>query len=193
MQLSVVAMKPHTTFDDARGRESREPTLPEIDSVQPATYARISRILVPTDFTESSEYALSYATAMAAQLGAIVIVCHVYQLPVPVAGAEMATMTTPAAGAEIDKAARFGVNQAIARHARDQVSMAAVVRPGDPEIEIRSIARETGADLIVLGTHGRTGLMRLISGSVTDDVVHNADAPVLVLHGPPSKAPPSKS
>jgi nucleotide-binding universal stress UspA family protein len=58
-----------------------------------------------------------------------------------------------------------------------------VVRPGDPEIEIRSIAREVGADLIILGTHGRTGLMRVLVGSVTDDVIHHSEIPVLVLHG----------
>lgn len=182
-----------TASASAPARDSREPTLPDVDSAQPASFARIARILVPIDFTEVSEYALSYATAMAAQLGATVIVCHVYQLPMPLSGSQLATMTTPIAADEIDKAARFGVNQAIARHASDQVALSSVVRPGDPEIEIRSIAREVGADLIVLGTHGRSGFMRLVTGSVTDDVVHRAGAPVLVVHGPPSKAPPSKS
>ena len=177
-------MKTETTFTNPRGRETREQTLPELDSARRATFARISRILVPTDFTEASEHALGYATGFAAQLGAMVVVCHVYQLPTPLAGAELSTIPTPQASLEIDQAARLGVNNSIARHAREEVSFAAVVRPGDPELEIRTIAREVGADLIILGTHGRTGLMRLISGSVTDDVVHHADIPVLVLHGP---------
>ncbi len=182
-----------TDTNPASANDSREPTLPEIDTVRPASFPRIARILVPIDFTEASEYALSYATAMAAQLGANIIVCHVYQLPMPLSGSQLETMTTPIAANEIDKAARFGVSQAIARHVRDQVPITSVVRPGDPEIEIRSIAREVGADLIVLGTHGRSGFMRFITGSVTDDVVHRAGAPVLVVHGANSKAPPSKS
>jgi universal stress protein A len=143
----------------------------------------VSRILVPTDFTGASDHALAYATALAAQLGAGIVVCHVYQLPTALAGAELSTLPSAESSAAIDRVARFGVQEMLSRHAKAQVPMAAVVRPGDPEIEIRTIAREIGADLIILGTHGRTGLMRLLTGSVTDDVVHHSEIPVLVLHG----------
>ena len=120
---------------------------------------------------------------LAAQLGAQVIICHVYQLPTPLAGAELATLPSMSSTVEIDRAAHIGVQQAIERHARAEVPIATIVRPGNPELEIRSIAREVGADLIVLGTHGRSGLMRLLVGSVTDDVIHHSEVPVLVLHG----------
>lgn len=177
-------MKPNQAEYEARDRAARAPTLPEIDTARhPSTAVRVSRILVPTDFSDASDHALAYGTALASQLGASVILCHVYQLPTPLAGAELATMTSMTSTAEIDRAARVGVQQAIANHAKEQVPIASVVRPGDPEIEIRSIAREVGADLIILGTHGRTGLMRVLVGSVTDDVIHHSEIPVLVLHG----------
>ncbi len=182
-------MKTTQTDYDAREWAARAPTLPEIeDAHHLPTAVRVSRILVPTDFSDASDYALAYGTGMAAQLGASVILCHVYQLPAPLAGAELSTLPTMTSAAEIDRAARIGVQQAIARHAKEQVPIASVVRPGDPEIEIRTIAREVGADLIVLGTHGRTGLMRMLVGSVTDDVIHHSEIPVLVLHGEGRKA-----
>jgi nucleotide-binding universal stress UspA family protein len=179
MQLHAVTMKTDHTYDAA----SRAPTLPEIDATFAATAARVSRILVPTDFTDASEYALAYASGLAAQLGAQVIICHVYQLPTPLAGAELETLSSIQSTVEIDRAAHIGVQQAIERHGKAQVPIASVVRPGDPEIEIRAIASEVSADLIILGTHGRTGLMRALIGSVTDDVIHHSEVPVLVLHG----------
>jgi nucleotide-binding universal stress UspA family protein len=179
----IIIMKPEYISFEARESAARAPTLPEIDAASPATAARVTRILVPTDFTETSERALIYAVGLAAQLGAAVVVCHVYQLPTALAGAELSTLPSVLSTTEIDHAARIGVQKVVERHARDQVAIAAVVRPGDPEIEIRTIAAEIGADLIVLGTHGRTGLMRLLVGSVTDDVIHHSQIPVLVLHG----------
>jgi nucleotide-binding universal stress UspA family protein len=186
--LSCTMKTNHEDFE-AREFAARAPTLPEIDAtLHPATAARVSRILVPTDFSDASDHAFGYATALAAQLGASLIVCHVYQLPTPLAGAELSTLPSVLSTAAIDHAARIGIQQAIARHAKLEVPVAAVVRPGDPELEIRAIAREVGADLIILGTHGRTGLMRALVGSVTDDVVHHSEIPVLVLHGEGKKA-----
>jgi nucleotide-binding universal stress UspA family protein len=177
-------MKANHTDYETRDRAARAQTLPEIDGARYwSTAARVSRILIPTDFTEASDNAIAFGVGLAAQLGAGVIICHVYQLPMTLAGAELATSPSLASTAEIDRAARVGAQQAILRHAQQQVPLAAIVRPGDPEIEIRTIAREIGADLIILGTHGRTGLMRALLGSVTDDVVRHSEIPVLVLHG----------
>jgi universal stress protein A len=177
-------MKTNHEEREAHDLASRAQTLPEIDTAGAlATAVRVSRILVPTDFSDASDHAFGYATALAAQLGASLIICHVYQLPTSLAGAELSTLPSAVSTVEIDRAARIGVQQVIARYAKEDVPVAAVVRPGDPEVEIRSIAREVGADLIVLGTHGRTGLMRALVGSVTDDVIHHSEIPVLVLHG----------
>ncbi len=56
-----------------------------------------------------------------------------------------------------------------------------VVRQGEPYLEILSVARELGMDLIILSTHGRTGLARVLMGSTTEKVVRHADCPVLVV------------
>ena len=184
MQSSRI-MKIESQLSDSRemDRLSRVPTLPEIDAAGASTVACVSRILVPTDFTEAADDALSYATSLATQLGASVVVCHVYQLPTALAGAELSTRPTIESTAEIDRAARIGVQEAIAKQLGARIPMAAIIRPGNPETEILTIAREVSADLIILGSHGRSGLMRVLVGSVTDDLVHHAEIPVLVLHG----------
>ena len=57
---------------------------------------------------------------------------------------------------------------------------------GEPALVILAVAQETGADLIVMGTHGRTGLRRLLMGSVAEQVVRKASCPVLTIRTPPA-------
>src|SRR5262249_19419079 len=63
---------------------------------------------------------------------------------------------------------------------------------GNPATEILHVARETGCDLIVMGTHGRRGLKRLLMGSVAEDVMRKVPYPVMIVKAPLPKAPPSE-
>jgi nucleotide-binding universal stress UspA family protein len=144
------------------------------------------RILVATDFSETSDAALDYAIALAKELGAKVTLAHVYDLPVygfpngaMVASAEMATA--------IMTGAQEGVAAACAKRSGAGVPLDAVVRQGQAFEEVHRIAEEVGADLIVIGTHGRKGLSHALLGSVAEKIIRTATRPVLTIHGPRSK------
>ena len=141
------------------------------------------KILVPVDFSEHSDEAVRVASDLAKLCGAPLTLVHVYQLPVyplpegaifppPEAVAEQLTT----AGRDLDKLA------ATAR-AAGAPGVETVVRQGVPFSDIVAFARDGGFDLIVMGTHGRTGLKHLLIGSVAEKVVRKAPCAVLTIRG----------
>jgi nucleotide-binding universal stress UspA family protein len=144
----------------------------------------VQTILHPTDFSERSQYALWLACALARDYGARLIVLHVASVPAVVYG-EGVVPTNPeelraAAQEQLD---RLRVPQANLRAERR-------LEQGDAVEEVLRTAREAGADLIVMGTHGRTGLGRLLMGSVAEQIVRKATCPVLTVKAPfPDTAP----
>jgi len=142
-------------------------------------------MLVPVDFSVPSRTALDYASELSKTLGATLDVLHVWQAPsyVPVgsgivgAGIGEATMAEmirknaeEALDGFIDEARKRGVTIRSAR-----------TLGGPPAWSIVDAAREGKYDLIVIGTHGRTGLPRVLLGSVAENVVRHADCPVLTV------------
>jgi nucleotide-binding universal stress UspA family protein len=143
----------------------------------------INQILVPIDFTETSERALDYAVELAQKLGAKITVMHAYELPIYgfpdgalVASVDVAT--------RISQASQEGLQAALDRRKDCGVEMRAILRDGPPADEIATVSEETGADLVVLGTHGRRGLRRAIMGSVAEEVIRACRCPVLTVHDP---------
>ena len=139
-------------------------------------------ILVPVDFSDTSERALDYAVDLAKQLGAAVVVMHAYELPVYgfpdgafVATVEMAT--------RIMNGAQAGLQAELDKHKGSGVEMRTVLRQGTPVDEVHSVADEVKADLIVVGTHGRRGLARALLGSVAENVIRTSARPVLAIRG----------
>ena len=141
---------------------------------------RLTRILVPLDFSPTSLAALDYSARLARQFGAALRLVHVVEPP-----------SFPNAFADGNLAS---CNEAIARRARTRLVALArrrtspllpvtpEVRVGKPWWEIVSAARESGADLIVIATHGRTGWRHAVLGSNAERVVRHASCPVLVVH-----------
>jgi nucleotide-binding universal stress UspA family protein len=133
------------------------------------------RILVPVDFSESSEPALKFAAKLAAGFKAELSLLHVIEpcLPTGDLALDLARMRI-----DFKKGAQRRLEELLKR-----CSMAcrAVVRAGSPSQQILEEAEEIGADLIVIGTHGRTGLPHLLIGSVAERVLRLAYCPVLVL------------
>jgi nucleotide-binding universal stress UspA family protein len=78
--------------------------------------------------------------------------------------------------------AREVAEGAVTRAAEAGVKAEAIVRSGEPHERVLQVAQETGADVIVLGTHGRKGFMNVVMGSVTRQVIAQAPIPVLVIH-----------
>ena len=140
------------------------------------------RILVPVDFSEPSKAALEAAIEIGSRVpGAEITVMHVYGVPV-YAYAE-GTMMPPAVLAELSTAAQDAVRQLCDRYRNRGVALRPVSELGTPA-DIVARAEKDRADLIVIGTHGRTGLPRLLLGSVAERVVRTAPCPVLTVHGP---------
>jgi len=138
----------------------------------------IRTILHPTDFSERSVYALHLACALTRDYGARLVVLHVAAAPLIIA-AEGALPLEPdsVARAEKDQLDRLDVPDVGVRAERQ-------LAEGDPVTEILRVAGEIHADLIVMGTHGRTGLERLLLGSVAELVMRKAPCPVLTSRTP---------
>lgn len=138
-----------------------------------------TRLCCPVDFSESSRVAMKMAARTARRFGAELTLVHV--MPPPVTRA----LDVPASAAEVLAAAAHEAGQALERWSADaeQISgrpAAARILSGDPAAEVVRFARAERCDLIVLGTHGRTGVPRLLLGSVAEHVVRHAHCPVLV-------------
>lgn len=146
----------------------------------------IRKILVPSDFSEPSRAALDYAAELAAPLGASIDVLHVWEPPtfippvsLPEAGvADVSLIELFRKNAE-NALVQF-VQEAKKRGLALHASFAEVGPPGHT---IAEFARKREYDLIVMGTHGRTGLSRVFMGSVAERVVRHASCPVLTVRG----------
>jgi len=137
-------------------------------------------ILHPTDFSAQSKPAFQVACALAQDHQARLIVLHVREVPV-VAYGEFGQLPIEL---EPPEAIREKLDKLIALRRNANVGIEPWVKIGDPAIEILATAQETGSDMIVLGTHGRTGLSRLLMGSVAEQVVRKASCPVLTIKTP---------
>ena len=141
-------------------------------------------ILHPTDFSPHSEAAAKLAFALARDYGARVLVLHVLEPIVP-GGLEGVAILDPLAY-EADLKARL----AEVRPPGPTVPVEHRLAPGSAAEEILRAAKESKCGVIVLGTHGRGGVGRLLMGSVAEQVVRKAPCPVLTVKAPPREAAP---
>jgi nucleotide-binding universal stress UspA family protein len=142
----------------------------------------IRRILVPTDFQESSVEATRYAAELAQKFDASITLFHVYQLPVITTPDGAAFGPSPHATQEVFD--RVDNSLATARQlaeANGAPYVSTLSAAGVAHAEIVREAKEGAYDLIVMGTHGRTGLSHLLLGSVAELVVRKAHCPVLTI------------
>jgi nucleotide-binding universal stress UspA family protein len=138
------------------------------------------RILVPVDFSQTSEAALRYGVELAHAFKARLHLLHVPEHPGEAAEAEYPIgLFETMQNAAHDRLSHFLTEEA-ANELRPQCSM----RLGTPSEEIVNYADEHEIDLIVMGTHGRTGVARVLLGSVAEKVVRKAPCPVLTVHNP---------
>ncbi len=138
----------------------------------------IRRILCPVDFSAHSENALDFAIELAKKLGADIHLIHVYQLPVyalpdgaMMAGPEFTTKVTT----ELQKA----LTELASR--KSGVKLETHLLEGIPYREVVRMTGELSADLVVMGTHGRTGIRHLLLGSVAERVVRSSKVPVITV------------
>lgn len=141
----------------------------------------IRKILCPTDFSDVAEHAVVYARDLAEKLDAKLVLLHVYELfrlALPVEGAVAAPPTW--AGELSDRCQRM-LEDTASRYRGGGVAVTTLLRVGRAADEIARVAESEGADLVVVGTHGRTGASRLLLGSVAERVVRTSTVPVLTV------------
>jgi len=155
----------------------------------------ISKILVGTDFSDDATLALSHAEELARKFGAEMILLHVDQALTPVLiSPEPGTGFDPGIFEASDRIAEE--RRLIAQRELDRtvnrlrdagIKARCVLRVGAAFVEIVSTAVSEGVDLVVLGTHGRTGLAHILIGSVAERVVRKCPCPVLTVRAPGRK------
>jgi nucleotide-binding universal stress UspA family protein len=141
---------------------------------------KIDKILAPTDLSELSRIGLEYALELARGWGAEVTVYHVAN------SAELANYKAHSLADLVEKR-KPAVSQFLNQHFADLLPLVEVrekVAIGTPAANILAEAEKEGIDLIVMSTHGRTGLAHVLMGSVTEQVVRNAACPVFSIHQP---------
>jgi universal stress protein A len=141
----------------------------------------IQRILAPTDFSELSKQGLTSALELAEAFGAQLLLLHVVEPPpYPVEG----IVPSPLGATLLDDLERQASNdltQMLPEARRSKVEVARRVVVGISYRKIVEVAQEEKSDLIIMTTHGRTGLSHLVMGSVTEKIVRTASCPVLTI------------
>ncbi len=145
---------------------------------------KLQRILVPLDFSQFSLHALSQALAVAEQFGARIILLHVVEPAVYPENHMAGAVPLDQGNQVLLEAARERLEEIRRQHIGSKIPTEALVRIGHPYSEIPDTAKAMGADLIVIATHGYTGLKHVLLGSVAERVVRHASCPVLTVRNP---------
>src|SRR5258707_12854856 len=148
---------------------------------------QLRKILLPTDFSGCANYALPYAATIARATGATIICVHVVEPIVPAVGysglAEPMPMTD--ISEQLEDSAERELPQLADCEEFNGLEVEEVIAHGDAAAEIVRVAGEHEVDLIVVSSHGRTGLGRIIFGSTAEAGVGHATCPLLIVKAPP--------
>jgi universal stress protein A len=158
-------------------RSRRETQVATAAGVGPLT--GLKRILVPIDFSKPSLKALRYAVPVAEQFGGQIFLICVLERASYVAGMENMALVVPEKA--LAEEARVKLLALAREEIEEVVPVDAEVRIGKPFVEIVELAKEKSIDLIILATHGYTGLKHVLMGSTAEQVVRHAPCPVLVV------------
>jgi nucleotide-binding universal stress UspA family protein len=182
----------------ANAKMSQSPTVPghkgllcrsaahwvkESNGTKGASMKKFEKILAPTDLSEISRIGLTYAFDLARGWGAELTVYHVTD------AAELANYRSSSLQDLIEKREK-ALSQHLSEHFPELLPLVEVrtkVDVGSAPDKILAEAEKQGSDLIVMSTHGRTGLAHMLMGSVTEYVVRNASCPVFSVHPPRAK------
>src|SRR5262245_37242739 len=145
---------------------------------------KLRRVLHPSDFSRASAGAFKRAMGLAKASRAELVLAHVMSLPVPMAGDGY---IPPKIWEEMEASSRAyaqkQMDALVAKAKKAGVRVKTLLLTGVPHERIVQAARSQRADLVVMGTHGRTGLQRFFLGSVAERVVASAGCPVMTVRG----------
>ncbi len=160
--------------------KSAEPTTELDGAAYPDAELPLKHILVPVDFSSCSLQALSYALGFAQQFGSRLTLLHVVE-PALHPDSYLAAPTFDETNQNLLQAARERLENICEKRVGNRLPAEILVRMGRAYSEIPDTAKALGADLIILGTHGYTGMKHVLLGSTAERVVRNAPCPVLTV------------
>jgi nucleotide-binding universal stress UspA family protein len=138
-------------------------------------------ILFATDFSESSDFAFQYALSLARKFEARLLIVHVINEPVDLRGFYVPHISFDKLEEEIEEGARKLMEKFCRNQVQDFNNYETFILPGIPYDEIINKAAAEEADLIIMGTHGRTGLDPVLFGSTAEKVVRKSAIPVMTI------------
>ena len=146
---------------------------------------KIEKILFPTDFSEHSKHAFTYALSFAKEYGAQLHMLHVVEDVQYLANAYMFDVPMMPSFADMEENRQKEMEEFIEREVTDaSIKIEKSIRHGRPFLEIIQAAKDESVDLIVIATHGRGGLEHALFGSTAEKVVRKAPCPVLSIRMP---------
>jgi nucleotide-binding universal stress UspA family protein len=152
---------------------------------------RLRTILLPTDFSDCANFALPCAAQIARATGASLLCVHVVETVVPAVG--YTGMSEPLPIGDISEQLEDSAERELPKIAECEecadLNVEEVIVHGEAATEIVRVAKERAVDLIVVSSHGRTGLGRILFGSTAEAVVRHATCPVLVVKPPQEEEP----
>ena len=142
---------------------------------------KFSTILFANDFSEGSDNAFDYAISLAKEYSGKLVLIHVINEPVDLRGFYVPHISFENLEKEIAEGAQKMMDSFCDKHLKEFRNFEQSVISGVPADEIVKKADECGADLIIMGTHGRKGMDHLLFGSTAERVVRNANCPVMTV------------
>ncbi len=144
----------------------------------------ISKVLVPIDFSDYSKSALKYAAGFVKHFKADLILVYVVEPVIYPPDFSMGQIAIPSVDLDMDKRAIEELNKLARQEIPSEIKVESIVKTGKPFIEIIETASEQDVDLIIIATHGHTGMEHILFGSTAEKVVRKAPCPVLTLREP---------
>jgi len=147
----------------------------------------VKKILFPVDFSSNSYQVADYVISFARKFDAHIYLIHVLECLVPLQGFYIPHISVETLEEDLKKAADKKMEEFIHKKMQDSRAITSQVIIGIPHVEILKMAQEQGIDMIIMGTHGWTGLEHVIFGSVAGKVVRKAPCPVLTVRVKPEE------
>lgn len=144
----------------------------------------IRTVLVPIDFSDYSKNALRYATEFAKQFNAKMFLVYVVEPMIYPADFSMGQVAIPSMDFDLRSRAEEELKNLAKNFIDSSLQVETIIKTGKPFVEINETAKEKDADLIIMATHGHTGVEHLLFGSTAEKVVRKAPCPVLTLREP---------
>ncbi len=144
----------------------------------------IKKILVPIDFSDYSKSSLKYATSFAKNFNSEITLIYVVEPVIYPPDFSMGQIAIPSVNAEWDLKAKEELEKLGKQEIPESIKVSIIIKTGKPFLEIIDTAAEENIDLIIIATHGHSGVEHILFGSTAEKVVRKAPCPVLTLREP---------